>query len=262
MLIAALPMYDWAENRAETDARWRFLRTQLREKGIDAPEHLTRRNADMPPVPGGIRNHRGDLIAPDPANLPPDELNLDVLWRHPDLLLSETCWGPLRHGLRQDVSLIGQSSYDGWEGGQGPYYSSAIIARSSFGKSVAAHSNGEAIFDRNILREKRLAYNDPHSLSGFLALAEDLRALGEENIFSQYVSTGAHRESIRAVAAGRADVAAIDCRSWGLAQKYETAAQGLHVIGWTKRRHGIALIGSVHLNDEAISCVAEIVGRQ
>ena len=49
--IAALPMYDWPERRAEVDAEWTVLRDRLRAQGIAAPEELTRRNADMPAVP-------------------------------------------------------------------------------------------------------------------------------------------------------------------------------------------------------------------
>ena len=67
--------------------------------GIDAPEKLVRRNADLPPVPGGIRNGEGRVIAPDPATLPPDELDFPTLWKHPELLLAQTCWGPMEEGL-------------------------------------------------------------------------------------------------------------------------------------------------------------------
>lgn len=62
-------------------------------KGIDAPKGLTRRNGDMPAVPGGIRGKDGAIIAADPATLDPDALDLAVLWRHPALLISGTCWG-------------------------------------------------------------------------------------------------------------------------------------------------------------------------
>ena len=117
--IAALPMYDWPELRAETDARWAALRDRLRERGIDAPDSLARRNADMPPVPGGIRDEAGHVIAPDPATLPPDELDLPTLWRHPSLLIGDTCWGPMETGLAAYVHVVGQTRYDSIEGGEG-----------------------------------------------------------------------------------------------------------------------------------------------
>ncbi|MGN6537639.1 MAG: phosphate ABC transporter substrate-binding protein, partial [Mesorhizobium sp.] len=36
--IAALPMYDWPEVRAEVDAQWARLRDALRRRGVDAPD--------------------------------------------------------------------------------------------------------------------------------------------------------------------------------------------------------------------------------
>ena len=45
-----------------------------------------------------------------------------------------------------------------------------------------------------------------------------------------------------AVADGRADLAAIDCRSWALAQRFEDAAASLTVVGWTALRPGLPYI--------------------
>ena len=116
--IAALPMYDWPEVRVEVDAQWAAVRDELRKKGVSAPVSLTRRNADLPPVPGGIKDGSGKVIAPDPAALPPDEFDLAVLWRHPNLLLSQTCHGPLELWLR-GVRVVGQQDYSGSRAGRG-----------------------------------------------------------------------------------------------------------------------------------------------
>ena len=66
--IAALPMYDWPETRAETDAEWARIRDSLRAQGVDAPESVVRRNADLPPVPGGIRDVPGAGHCAGPRN--------------------------------------------------------------------------------------------------------------------------------------------------------------------------------------------------
>jgi ABC-type phosphate/phosphonate transport system substrate-binding protein len=238
--IAALPMYDWPETRAEVDAEWAAIRERLMGRGIDAPTHLVRRNADMPPVPGGIRDASGAVIAPDPATLPPDELDRDTLWKHPNLLFSQACWGPLEQGLGQYVRVLGQPDYSVYEGGEGEFYSSAIVIRA--GEAPQAPSDTSPV-PLDLLRGRRFAYNSDDSLSGRLALIRDLQAMGEDlSIFSEQIETGGHRASIVAVAQGRADVAAIDCRSWALARRFEPMAAKVVVVGWTSRRNGLPFI--------------------
>ncbi|MBA3447339.1 MAG: PhnD/SsuA/transferrin family substrate-binding protein [Pseudaminobacter sp.] len=245
--IAALPMYDWPERLADVEAEWARLRDALRMEGVDAPENLVRRNADLPAAPGGIRDADG-VIAPDPASLPPDELDLHTLWRHPNLLFAQTCWGPMELGMARHVRVIGQPSYDGFEGGQGPYYSSAILMRR--GDPVPAPADGEPAIPLDLLSGKRLAFNSTDSMSGIIALTRDLAAVGESfDIFSRRVETGGHRDSIVAVAEGGADVCAIDCRTWDIARRHEPAASGLQPVGWTGRRKGLPYITAASTPD-------------
>lgn len=243
--IAALPMYDWPERRAEVDAQWLVLRERLRAKGFDAPDYLTRRNGDLPPVPGGIRDASGAVIAPDPATLPPHELDLPTLWRHPALLLAQTCWGPMELGLAAHVHVAGQDDYSGVAGGDEVFYSSALVMRRGEGLAVPAPRGGEPVLPVDRLRGKRLAFNSPDSMSGYLAIERDLALRGEGfNLFTRLVETGGHRLSIGAVASGRADVAAIDCKSWALAQRHHEAASALIVVGWTGRRKGLPFVSA------------------
>ena len=246
--IAALPMYDWPETRAEVDAQWAAIRDSLRASGVDAPERLTRRNGDMPPVPGGIRDRGGEIIAPDPAGLPPDELDLKTLWLHPKLLLGQTCWGPMRETpLWAQVSVIGQPDYSDVTGGIEASYTSAIVMRgddSDVGDSDAEPpEDGAPLLPLELLSGRRLAFNEPHSMSGLLALSADLSAAGSSiAIFADMIASGGHRASIAAVAEGQADVAAIDCRSWAMARRFEPPARNLRVVGWTSRRMGLPYI--------------------
>ncbi len=272
--VAALPMYDWPEARVETDAEWARLRDTFREHGIDAPERLTRRNADLPPVPGGIRGADGTVLAPDPATLPPDELDFHAIWLHPKLLFCQTCWGPMELGLSKHVQVVGQPSYNDFEGGWGEFYSSAIVMRRSTpsplrggsarsaGVGVAkndtqtssghlshkregepAPANGAPLIPLDLIRGKRFAYNSLDSMSGIIALTRDLEAMGRGlDVFSELMETGAHRASIAAVAEGRADFAAIDCRSWALARRFRPKASELSVVGWTGRRKGLPYV--------------------
>lgn len=252
-------MYDWPEARDQTDAEWERFRAFFLRAGIDAPERLTRRNADLPPVRGGIRDGEGRVIAPDPEMLPPDELDLHTLWRHPKLLLAQTCWGPMENGLAEHVTVVGQPSYNGIEGGEGIFYSSAIVMRGD-GSSVPSPADGRALIPLDLIRGKRLAYNGTDSMSGIIGLTRDLEAIGEGlAIFSERIETGSHRGSIRAVAEGRADVCAIDSRSWKLAQRHELAAAAVAPVGWTARRKGLPMITSIRMPDEVIAQLKDIL---
>ena len=285
--IAALPMYDWPEAREGTDMEWERFRGWFRRAGIRAPETIVRRNADLPPVPGGIRDAEGQVIAPDPATLPPDELDFQTVWKHPDLLLAQTCWGPLEQGLDQHVTVVGQPSYNGFEGGQGIMYSSAILMRVSAdppwaeaarkrgaarkarrsenapvrqGIDKPAPDDGAADIPLALIKGQRLAYNSSDSMSGIIAITRDLEAMGESlRIFSEIIESGAHRASIRAVAEGRADVCAIDCRSWHMAERYEPAAQAVQVVGWTAQRKGLPMITSRHTPQEITDQLIDIL---
>lgn len=265
--IAALPMYDWPEIRAETDALWAALRDRLRAAGVAAPEALARRNADLPAVPGGIRDAAGAVIAPDPATLPPDELDFAALWRHPRLLLGQTCWGPMETGLAPFVEVVGQPSYDAFEGGEGPLYSSAVVMRGAVEhgrkRHVSSPADGRAVLPLERLRGARFVYNNPDSMSGLIGISRDLEAAGEGlDIFAERVETGAHRASLRAVAAGNADVATIDCRSWALAGLYEAdAVAALSVIGWTARRKGLPWITAKATPPETVAILRDILGE-
>jgi ABC-type phosphate/phosphonate transport system substrate-binding protein len=246
--IASLPMYDWPERRAEVDAEWGAIRDALRERGVEAPDELTRKADEQ------------------------------ELWRHPELLFGQTCWGPMELGLAEHVQVVGQPSFDGVEGGDGEFYSSAIVMRAVTGLTsplrgeVAPRSGagggdesdrtgvhptpdlrsdpppqGEgqqaAAIPLELLRNARFAYNGPNSMSGMIGLTRDLEAMGESlDIFAERIESGGHRSSIKAVAEGRADVAAIDCRSWQLAQLYEPAAQKVQVVGWSAKRRGLPFI--------------------
>ncbi|MCT8997033.1 phosphate/phosphite/phosphonate ABC transporter substrate-binding protein [Chelativorans intermedius] len=260
-LVAALPMYDWPEMRAETDAFWARACAALRRAGIDAPARLARRNADLPAVPGGIRDAQGRPVAPDPATLPPEAFDLSALWRHPRLLVGQTCWGPMEAGLRDHVQVVGQPDYSAHEGGEGALYSSAIVMRRGEAPIVAAPAEGCARLPLALMRGRRLAYNDALSMSGLLALERDLLAAGEgPAFFAQRIETGSHRAAALAVAEGRADVCALDCRTWALVRRFLPQADGLVAAGWTARRKGLPLVTARATPPEQLAVLRRVLG--
>jgi ABC-type phosphate/phosphonate transport system substrate-binding protein len=205
--LAALPMYDWPETRGAVDAYYSALRARVPE----LPPHLSR---------------------------PENDAALDALWSDPGLLLSQTCWGPMRGGLDRTVEVLAQPSYDDVPGGRGIFYRSAIVMREGT-PLPAPESTGCAL--PVALAGLRPAINAPRSLSGAIALSEDL---SDRGLAARALVTGSHRASVRAVAGGRADFAAIDCRSWVMALDHEPAARALTVVGWTALRPGLPFITS------------------
>lgn len=210
-MLASLPMYDWPEHRAATDAFWARLRSGL------------------------------EALLPEALSRPGDDAALRAHWCDPGLRFSQCCWGPLGQGLDAQLQVLAQPDYGDVPGGRGPYYRSALVARSGAAQPLP-QTPGPAL-PKGVLAGQRLAINGRDSMSGFLALAADLGTDPAEQA-AALVETGGHRASVQAVAEGRADLAAIDCRSWAMAQRHEPAASGLVVVGWTGERLGLPYVSA------------------
>ena len=141
-------------------------------------------------------------------------------WRSPDLLVGQTCGLPYVTDLAGCVSLLGRPTY-AVAGAEPGRYCSQLVARRSDSRAGLDGFRGAVA-----------ACTSATSQSGWAALI-DLLPDGEtlESFFGAVRMTGGHRESIRAVAAGAADIAAIDCVAWALALQHEPAARELRDIG-------------------------------
>ena len=153
---------------------------------------------------------------------PPNELTVpDSPWDHwhdDQLLFSQTCGYPYATKLTETVCLLGTPIYD-VEGCKGAAYSSAVIARADDGRNAL-----------NVMRS--LAFNSLDSLSGFRCLKP---LVGDPQAhFTDLLQSGSHRASLKMVADGSADCAAIDAVCWDLAKRFEPeAVANLKVIVWT-----------------------------
>ncbi|WP_349363703.1 MAG: PhnD/SsuA/transferrin family substrate-binding protein [Roseitalea porphyridii] len=223
-MIAGLPMYDWPERRAETDALWARLRDPLRAAGFDAPDALTRTD--------------------EPRNL----------WLSDDLLLGETCTYPLETILAGKVRYVATPVHDAPGCGQGTYRS-VLVAPGDGADAAPPPDSGAQLPNR---LGGTLAANEPGSMSGYIALARDCER-AERDMPADIVWTGSHRASIRAVAAGGADIAAIDCVTWRIARDHEPAAAEVRVVGWTAERPGLPLITNGAMTDADIASLREAV---
>lgn len=222
---AALPMYDWPEVGPAVDTFWSLARERLVAAGIEAPVRLTR--------PDGV----------------------DDLWSDRSTVLDQVCsLNPVREGSGTVVPL-GTLEYNAPAGlppcSPGDYYS-VIVCRTS---DERRHTGDPAAFGG-----ARIAANGTDSQSGYWSLGHHVRLVAAQRpLFGRCMFTGSHRASIRAVAAGSADLAAIDVHSWRLALEYEQAARQLTVVDTTSPTPGVACVTGVAWADRAeviSSCLA------
>jgi ABC-type phosphate/phosphonate transport system substrate-binding protein len=213
MTIVSLPMYDLPEAAGATDALWRGLAEHLRRAGIED-------------VPGALTRHP----------------SLPAHWLAPDLLFSQTCGFPLRHVLKGRVRLVATPCY-AVPGCEGPSYRSLILVR--------AGSRFRSLAD---LRDSRAAFNARDSQSGYNAFRSVIAPLARDGrFFAEVVETGSHAASLEAVAAGRADVAAVDCVSIALFARYRRPVmREVREIGRTPSAPGLPYITSMDTGEDLL----------
>jgi ABC-type phosphate/phosphonate transport system substrate-binding protein len=133
---------------------------------------------------------------------------LDEMWRDPALILGQACGYPYWFGLREAVRVVAMPRYR-FDGCDGPLHCSFLIARRGDLRS------GLAAF-----RGARAAINARDSNSGMNLFRAAVAPLASgRSFFAEVVVTGAHANSLAAVASGAAHVAAIDCVTYGLLER-------------------------------------------
>ena len=149
------------------------------------------------------------------------------LWTSPKLFLAQTCSSPYRKTLHKTTIYVGTADYDLPNCPPG-YYNSVIISRPGY----------------ELLELKNCAfgYNENISHSGWTAPMTHFRNL---NIAPKsLVETGSHRASVKLVASGKIEFAAIDAQSWRFIKKYDDFAKSVEVVDHTKATPGLPFITS------------------
>lgn len=220
--IAALPMYDLPELRAATDDWWAALARAFTAEGIGDAPRLLSRD-----------------VSPTQA------------WLSPSLLVGQTCGYPLTHALRGRVGLVATPCYRA-EGCEGALYRSAIVVR--------AEDPATGLDD---LRGRRVAFNATDSQSGYNGLRASIAPLAEEGrFFGASVESGAHRESLRMVAARRADVAAIDAVTFALlAECVPDEVAGIRVLAWTDPAPSLPYVTAAVATDDMVARLRAALDR-
>ncbi len=167
----------------------------------------------------------------------------DAAWLDPRLLLAQTCGYPLMAHLQGLVRLVATPVYR-HPGCEGVLNGSFVIVRAGAATASLAELRGAvaAINDRgsnsgmNLLRHAVA----PHAVDG--------------RFFARVVESGSHRASIAMVAAGEADVAAIDCVTFGNLARFapETIA-GVRILAATAKTPGLPLIARGAASDAEVA---------
>ena len=155
-----------------------------------------------------------------------------ALLRDPAMWFGHTCGYPLMTRLLEHVRPFCVPLFD-VPGTSGKLYSSRFI--------VAADSDIDSIAAS---RGRVAAINGPDSNSGMNVLRHAVAALADgKRFFDRVVTTGRHLDSLRAVAEGAADIAAIDCVSFQLIADIEPElCARVRVIGDSVQTCGLPLV--------------------
>lgn len=207
LMIASLMMYARPELEEAHRRYWRLIHQALKDAGMDSPQALSQ------------------------------EADEFFVWKHPELVLSQTCGMPYRLWLQADVELVGTPDF-GLKGCPPGYYRSALVIRGDDPRT-----------DVTAFRDAVFAYNETFSQSGYAAPFAHMEPVGFW--FQNRLHTGQHLGSARAVAEGRADIAALDAVTWLNIESYEAVAQKLRVLVWTRPTPGLPLI-TAKGNDRAV----------
>lgn len=158
-------------------------------------------------------------------------------WHSPDLVLSQTCGFPFRARLFGQVTLVGTPDY-GVEGCAPGYYRSVFVVRADDPRGGLAEFDGAT-----------LAYNEPLSQSGYAAPMAEAARRGIR--FRLGPATGGHALSARAVAEGRAEIAALDAVTWAVLTENCLTPDGLRVIAKTAPTPALPYIAAQGADAEA-----------
>lgn len=207
-MIANLMMYQRPELVEAHDRYWKLIRKGLSDAGIESPEALSQDAEEF------------------------------FVWKHPELVLSQTCGMPYRIWLHDKVALVGTPDFGVTDCPAG-YYRSAIVVR-----------NDDPRTELPAFSDSVFAYNQTFSQSGYSAPYWHTKPMGFW--FENRLHTQQHLLSAKAVAGGCADIAALDAVSWRNIVRYEAIAKNLRVLDWTEPTPSLPLITAIGNNTNSI----------
>lgn len=213
-------MYDFPEVHWALDDLWCAIADNLRQRGMTG-------------VPK-------DLIHTRP---------LAELWTAPEMYISQCCGlDVVKNYTRHLLPLATPISVA--SGNDGHRYRSNVI--------VHAASDVDCLED---LRGKICVVNGPESHSGMNVLRALIAPLSNGNpFFAEVIESGAHEDSIAMVAAGKADVAAIDCVSFALLNRHRPAStHSVRVLTHTEYGPAIPYVTRTDTKAETVDIMRQAI---
>jgi len=180
-----------------------------------------------------------------------DHLDLHGLWLAPELLVTQTCGYPLMTQLRGKVRVIGRPRYQLAHSSHGEHCS-LLLTRDDNPRTQLAD-----------FYDSRGVINGHDSNSGMNLLRERLAPLQHDGRFFANVGiSGAHRESLRWLREGRADLAAIDSVTYDyLARFAAEEVAGLRIVTHSAPSPTLPYVGPLHLSDQQAAHIREVMNQ-
>ncbi len=184
MAIASLPWYDLPETRPFTDAFWLAVRNELCNVGVDG-------------VPDSLDREHAHTEQ----------------WLHPHLMFTQACGYDVATDHSKFLRVMAAPCFL-WEGCSAHYYTSWVVVR--------VDDPAQNLRD---LRGYRAAINNVNSHSGTNAFRAMIAPFSRDGrFFAEIRESGAHVDSLGMLARGEADVACVDCVTFGLLERYRPQA--------------------------------------
>lgn len=224
-MLVSFPMYDFEEVSQATAEFWSALRDEIlvRAPDLDLPEcYISAANI-------------ADLFGH---------------WLDPALFLSQTCGYPLTHSLKGQVRYVATPVYSVPGCTDDGDYCSFILARRDSG-----------ITNLEAARKAAFAYNERGSQSGYNAMSWMTHGLADcdpDAFFGATKESGGHRNSMRMVAQGEADICAVDCVTYALIKHHAPQEiEDLIVLDETPKAPALPFITSLTTSDEYLAIIQD-----
>jgi ABC-type phosphate/phosphonate transport system substrate-binding protein len=178
-------------------------------------------------------------------------LSLMDLWLSPHLLLTQTCGYPLMTALRGKVRVLGRPCYE-LPGSTGGNHCSLILSRTDDRRRTLADFPGS-----------RGVINGEDSNSGMNLLRHRLAPLHRDGQFFAGVGiSGSHRESLRWLREGQADLAAIDSVTFAyLARDAADEVAGLRVVESSALSPTLPYVTAAGVSDEQVEEIRRVMNQ-